>query len=88
MSKIKKRRFVASDLNVNKNNNENKYIYINDELTANNMRLLWMAKIKAKECGWKFVWIRNGHIFAKKSETTSVIHISNNADIEIITQII
>lgn len=86
MSKIKKRRFVATDLNVNKNNTEHKYIYINEELTANNRLLLWISKIKARECGWKFVWTRNRHTFAKKSETASAIHTSNTADIETVTR--
>lgn len=64
MSKIQRHRIDASI--VNKDNKENKFIYINDHLTAFNRRLLWSAKTKAKECGWKFVWVRSGMICAKK----------------------
>lgn len=84
MRRLKSRKIDVSVIKGDKNNPTNKYVYINDELTANNRRLLWMAKTKAKECGWKFVWTRNGHIYAKKSETSLAIIISNNADIEII----
>lgn len=65
-----------------KTNNNKEFIYINDHLTAQNRHLLWMAKNKAKECEWKFVWIRNGHVVAKKNENSSTILIANAADIE------
>lgn len=65
-------------------NNSNNTIYINDQLTAHNRRLLWQAKSKAKELGWKFVWVREGNIFAKKNENSSPILIRNTCDIELI----
>ncbi|XP_075167642.1 uncharacterized protein LOC142239750 [Haematobia irritans] len=65
--------------------NEN-YIYINDQLTATNRRLLWLAKTKAKESGWKYIWVKNGMIFARKSEHTNAILINNNSDIDLICQ--
>lgn len=54
-------------------------------MTANNRRLLWLGKTKAKEHNWKFVWVRNGYIYARKNEKTSPIIITNSADIESIT---
>ncbi|XP_075151887.1 uncharacterized protein LOC142225921 [Haematobia irritans] len=83
MQKLKGHRIDSNVLSENHNEAPTKiYIYVNDELTAYNRRLLWMAKTRAKECGWKFVWIKNGSIFARKSETMPSIIINNSADIE------
>lgn len=87
MSKINRRRVDANVLSENTSNPANSFIYVNDELTPRNRRLLWMSKTKAKECGWKFVWVRNGVIYARKNENSSAIVIINATDIETITQI-
>ncbi|XP_037825241.1 uncharacterized protein LOC119613305 [Lucilia sericata] len=81
MEKIKRHRI---DGNIINNDNNNSYIYINDCLTAHNRKLLWLAKTKAKEANWKYVWSRNGSIFARKTENTPAILIKNTADIELI----
>lgn len=85
MSKLRGHRINANILNVDDNNQANQYIYINDELTPHNRRLLWMAKTKAKECQWKFVWVRSGYVYARKNENSSHIIIKNAADIETIS---
>ena len=92
MEKIERHRVDAKTINDenntegnNSNNNNSKYLYINDQLTFNNRQLLWLAKTKAKECNWKFVWVRNGKIFARKNENSSLNIINNAADIESIT---
>lgn len=92
MKKINRHRVDAQIINTAENNNENnnshnqsKYIYINDLLTYNNRQILWITKTKAKECNWKFVWTRDGKIFARKIENSSSIIINNAADIEQIT---
>lgn len=56
----------TSSANTESQNNNNNFIYVNDLLTPYNRRLLWLAKSKAKECKWDFVWFRNGLILAKK----------------------
>lgn len=81
MKNIKRHRIDASIIN---NDSNNSFIYINDCLTAQNRKLLWLAKTKAKEVNWKFVWSRNGAIFARKTENAPVILINNSADIELI----
>lgn len=90
MEKIHAHRIDANVLNVEETNetdlNTNNYIYVNDQLTANNRRLLWLAKTKAKECNWKYVWVKNGSIFARKIENATAIVINNAADIEAINQ--
>lgn len=98
MSKIERHRVDANVIqenvnaennssNVENSSNNNKYIYINDQLTFTNRRLLWLAKTKANEAKWKFVWVRNGNIFARKNENSSFIIISNAADIESINNV-
>lgn len=86
LSNIKRHRIDANLINEQRNDDDNyDFIYINDLLTAHNRKLLWMAKTKAKETGWKFIWVRNGYIFAKKNETSNPIIINNTSDIEMIT---
>ncbi|XP_037812974.1 uncharacterized protein LOC119604445 [Lucilia sericata] len=79
MDKIKNHRV---DANIIKENGNNKYIYINDELTFSNRRLLWLAKTKAKEANWKFVWVKHGNIFARKNENSPLFVINNSTDID------
>lgn len=89
MSKIHRHRIVVNELNkqnennINKNNTTN-YIFINDQLTPHNRRMLWLAKTKASESKWDFVWVRNGNIIAKKTENSTPIIIYNASDIEVI----
>ncbi|XP_037820038.1 uncharacterized protein LOC119609362 [Lucilia sericata] len=86
MSKIQRHRVDANIINNNDNNSSTtKYIYINDELTNYYRRLLWIAKTKARDAHWKYVWVRNGKIFARKSENSPSIVINNATDIESIT---
>lgn len=89
MSKIKRHRVEANIINTNDNNDSSvKFIYVNDQLTFNNRQLLWIAKTKAYEAKWKYVWVKNGKIFARKNETTQSIIITNATDIESITSTI
>lgn len=85
MQKMKGHRIDINVISGETDKPTNNFIYVNDELTPNNRRLLWMSKTKAKECNWKYVWVRDGHIFARKSEGSSHIVINNASDIELIT---
>lgn len=80
-NKLNSNIFNTGENNMLNNSNAN-FIYINDDLTAINRRLLWIAKTRAKECLWKFIWVRNGNIFARKAENSPAIVIKNAADIE------
>lgn len=83
MSKIERHRVDASIINSSDDNNSNtRYIYINDQLTFSYRRLLWIAKTKAHEANWKYVWVKNGTIFARKAENSPAIIINNATDIE------
>lgn len=57
-------------------------IYFNDNLTDYNKKLFWMARTRGKEKGYKFVWVRHGHIFAKKCEGSTLLRIMNVFDLE------
>lgn len=92
MSSLKRHRIDAKVINNENNENNNKaadsnnkqYIYINDQLTPSNRRLLWLAKTKAKEAKWKFVWVSNGAIRARKIEEGEVVNIITENDLELI----
>lgn len=89
MSSLKRHRIDAKVINNENNNNaadsnNKQYIYINDQLTPSNRRLLWLAKTKAKEAKWKFVWVSNGAIRARKIEEGEVININTENDLELI----
>lgn len=86
MGKIKRHRVESSIITGDTNNKS--FVYINEQLTANKRHLLWLVKTRAKESNWKFVWVKNGNIFAKRNEISNPIIINNTVDIEMITTII
>lgn len=74
--------------NTNVNSNgliQKSIVYVNDYLTKHNRHLLWVAKNKAKEIGWKFVWFSNGCIYAKKTDQSLPLRINSMSDIEIMS---
>lgn len=52
-------------------------IYVVEHLSADNKSLHAAARARAKELGFRFVWVRNGRIFMKKSEDSDRIVIDN-----------
>ncbi|KAF6214146.1 hypothetical protein GE061_008885 [Apolygus lucorum] len=56
-------------------------IYINHSMTYAKRKLLNMVKTYKRENNYKFVWTRNGKIFIRKSETSSIIEIRTAEDI-------
>ena len=82
MGKIKRHRIESSV--VTGDNNDKNHMFINEQLTAHKRHLLWLAKTKAKESNWSFVWVKNGNIFAKRNEISNPIIINNTSDIELI----
>ena len=43
--------------------------------------LFWMTRERARERGWKFVWIGAGKILARKEEGHRIVTITKEADI-------
>lgn len=52
-------------------------IYVVEHLSADNKSLHAAARARAKDLGYRFVWVRNGRIFVKKSEDSDCIFVDN-----------
>lgn len=50
-------------------------------LTALNKKLLWLAKEKAREANYRFVWSSKGRIFARKEPNARAIRIASEDDV-------
>lgn len=77
LGKAKKKRLINSDLGIP----SQAPIFVNEHLCATLKRILGMAVTKKRECNWKFVWVQNGKIFARKAEHAPVIPIASEADL-------
>ncbi|XP_063891033.1 uncharacterized protein LOC135116956 [Helicoverpa armigera] len=56
---------------------ERKPIYVQEHLSPSNKALHAAARLKAKEKGFKFVWVRNGRIFVRKTDVSEHILVKN-----------
>ncbi|KAH7933768.1 hypothetical protein HPB49_016969 [Dermacentor silvarum] len=72
LKKAKKMRLSISDLG----HTSSSSIYINEHLCPALKRLLGMTIQRKKAQKWKFVWTRDGKIFARKDEHSNVINYS------------
>lgn len=52
-------------------------VYVVEYLTPENRALHAAAKLKAKEPSYRYVWVRNGRIFMRKSEGAKFILIQD-----------
>lgn len=59
-----------------------KPVFINEHLSPANKALHASARLRAKERGYKFVWIKNGKIFVKKDENSDLRLIKNTGSLE------
>lgn len=57
-------------------------LYFNDNLTHANRELFWLARTRGRESGFRFVWLKNGKIFARKAEGTPPLRITSIGDLE------
>lgn len=56
-------------------------IYFNENLTVFNKFLLFSAKKRARDLGYKYVWVKNGNIYVKKSDGLVTYKIENEQDL-------
>ncbi|XP_048481486.1 uncharacterized protein LOC125489517 [Plutella xylostella] len=63
----------ASDIGILDSDNR---IYINDHLSAHNKFLLQQAKLKSKQKGYTYCWVRNCTVMVRRDATSPVIHVS------------
>lgn len=81
---------LASVIKFNKSNQQNKLntghlgyegekkaIFVSEHLSPTNKALHAAARSKAKELGYKYVWVRNGRIFMRKDDQSDLITINS-----------
>lgn len=59
-----------------------KPIYVNEHLSAYYKRLFWETRSKCIERKYRYVWVKNGKILARKSENEHVIRIQSDEDLK------
>ncbi|XP_045537129.1 uncharacterized protein LOC123721709 [Papilio machaon] len=57
-------------------------LYVNEHLTLNNKILFRQSREAAKKHGFRYVWVKHGVILARKTDTSPVIAIRTDQDIE------
>lgn len=53
-----------------------------DNLTAQNKRLLWLVRTRAKENDYQFAWQKDGKMFVRKRQGDRVIKIDTEDDLD------
>lgn len=56
-------------------------IYVNEHLCPAMKKLLGMASARKREHEWKFVWVKNGVIFARQTEKSQIIRTTHENDV-------
>lgn len=65
--------------NLDFDDQNNGAIYINEHLTLSNQAIFKRARHLKAKGHYKFVWTREGKVLLRKTETSKVIHVSNEA---------
>ena len=60
-------------------------IYINEHLAPENRRLFALASAKKKLLVYKYLWTKNGSVYIRKSDKSSIINITCDDDINNLT---
>lgn len=50
-------------------------LFFNENLTASNRELFWLTRRKGKEKNYRFVWTKDGTVFAKKDANSPLIRV-------------
>ncbi|XP_059061518.1 uncharacterized protein LOC131854419 [Achroia grisella] len=56
--------------------------YINERLTKHNRQLFYRAREFAHRCNWKYVWTRNGTIFARREHGGTLSRLRSDLDLK------
>lgn len=62
--------------------NGNQKIFVNDHLTIRNKMLLSKTKRSAAEAGFRYVWVKNTKIYARKDDTSPIVIIKTEKDLK------
>lgn len=57
-------------------------VYINERLTWLNRRLFHKSREEGRSKGWKYVWTRDGRIYARRDTDSTALRIRSESDIE------
>ena len=57
---------------------------MNEQVPYYLKELKWKARTLATEKNWKYVWITDGKIFARKSDNMRAIRVINEKDLDFI----
>lgn len=57
-------------------------VFFNEHLTRVCRELFWKARVRGKDMGFKFVWVKSGKIYAKKAEGMDIVRVTNVQDLE------
>ncbi|XP_044767199.1 uncharacterized protein LOC123323120 [Coccinella septempunctata] len=60
--------------------------FINEHLTTVNKILYKSAREAAHNNNFKYVWVQNGNILARKDDTSKILHIMSESDLKMITK--
>lgn len=78
LDKAKKKRIKNSDLGLD----TDAPVFVNEHLCPSLKRVLGKAIARKHQCNWKYIWVRNGKIFARQAERAPLVQITNEADVE------
>lgn len=67
---------LMSKLGLNDNDQDDKFIYINEHLTNPRKKLFYAAKVFKKENGFKYLWTKNGRIYLKKDDDSQTVNVN------------
>ncbi|XP_026327859.1 uncharacterized protein LOC113236088 [Hyposmocoma kahamanoa] len=63
---------------------EKRAVYVVDHLTPEMKKLHAAARITGKRLGYQFVWVKNGRVFMRKSDTTEHVIVKSAAQLELL----
>lgn len=81
LAKVRKKWLTYKDLGLDSKNS----VYVNEHLTQKSKKLLAAARKKKSEVNWQFVWTSKGRVLARKTQTSTVIRIASQNDLEKMT---
>ncbi|KAK9753024.1 Baculovirus FP protein [Popillia japonica] len=76
-----KKRTNITNRDIMRNGTDNK-IFIYEHLSSFYKKLFWDAKQRARNADWKYVWIQNGHIFARKNDGSKIFQVRQAKDLD------
>ncbi|XP_064485959.1 uncharacterized protein LOC135398488 [Ornithodoros turicata] len=74
-------RWLQNRNKMRKNKIDNQDIYINENLTAQNKRLFFLARERSKLLNYRFTWQKNGTLYMRKKDGDEPVKITSELDL-------